>query len=421
MLLSVGHDVPHALQRAIDFPAEGQLHMLVAGQPVSQACPGLEPPVYEDGGLRFPYGACQLDQGVLDFELVVSVDGVQALRRVAVRQGSADPTRTWAEHFMTAGTLRPACDDNDVACPVGRLRFGADGDLLVTTEGGQGIAVWQLGGPQPEVQRLQMGGKVFGVALGPGGDRVAVAMCGADESTVTLHSLPGGRELGRTDFQCGRAVAWSQDGRTLATVDNGRSVALRDASALSQVRLVEPGGRIGRVTFSPDGAWLAVVTTEGIGGAATVHVVDAASGTPLQALDPGPGEIRDLAFSSDGATLQAVTQSRLTSWDPNSGTAHFTTALSGRIPVALDTERGPRRVQLALAPDQQLLAVGGPDGSLDLLQSRTGQSVRTLPGGEGPVWDIAISTGGDKVAWSHESGELRIWTIPGESAGLADR
>ncbi|GEM_PF-6445207 len=355
-------DVADEVQRStlasvpVEMPDGGVVGLRLDGESVSTACPHLVPPVFEGGNLRFPFGACRLDAGVLDYQVVVTLEGSQAVRPLRVRQGSADPTRTWAEHFMAAGALRPACGPGDANCPVARLRFDPDGDLLVTTEGSQGIAIWNVREPQAQVQRLSMAGKVFGVALGPGGGRLAIAMCGADESTVTLNALPSGRELGRTDFQCGRAVAWTLDGRTLATVDNGRSVALRDASDLDHVRHIEPGGRIGRVAFSPDGSWLAVVATEGLGGPATIHLIDTASGSPVQALDPGPGRVRDLAFTSSGVTLQVVTEQRLSAWDPQTGDAQFTTELVGRIPAERQTGRGPRGVQLALAPDQQLLA-----------------------------------------------------------------
>ncbi len=423
VVLDVNDEVQRSSLAAvpIELPDGGVVSLRLGGEPVSTACPDLDPPVYEGGSLRYPFGACRLDAGVLDYQVVVTLEGTQAVRGLQVRQGSSDPTRTWAEHFMAAGTLRPACGASDPACPVARLRFDPDGELLVTTEGSQGIAVWNVREPTASVQRLSMAGKVFGVALGPGGSRLAVAMCGADESTVTLNALPSGRELGRTDFQCGRAVAWSLDGKTLATVDNGRSVALRQASDLAAVRHLEPGGRIQRVAFSPDGAWLAVVATDGLGGPATVHVVDVTNGQPALSLDPGAGPVRDLAFTGSGSSLQVVTERRLTAWDPVSGDPQFTTDLVGRIPTELVTERGPRGVQLALAPDHQLLAVGGPEGSVHLLQARTGGEVRALPGGAGPVWDVAISPGGDKVAWAHESGELLIWTVPGEAPALADQ
>src|SRR5262249_43255806 len=105
-------------------------------------------------------------------------------------------------------------------------------------------------------------------------------------------------------------VAFSPDGRRLASCSQDRSVRLWDvASGKSLHTLNGHGDRIVTVTFNPDGRRLASACATGGGGsdpAGEVKIWDVESGESLFALPPGQGVIT-IQFSPDGRWLAGST------------------------------------------------------------------------------------------------------------------
>src|SRR5207244_592610 len=69
-------------------------------------------------------------------------------------------------------------------------------------------------------------------------------------------------------------------------------------------------GRVGCVTYSPDGRRVAAGTYDAYDGlvanaAVGVHVWDAQAGRPLHSFKLPPGVVRTVAFSADGRSLLA--------------------------------------------------------------------------------------------------------------------
>jgi WD40 repeat protein len=65
---------------------------------------------------------------------------------------------------------------------------------------------------------------------------------------------------------------------------------------------------------------------------------------------------------------------------------------------------------LAFSPDGRSLFSGGPDGVVRALDSDTGYQLWSLTGNLGPVWGIASSPDGRRIATASEGG-LFLWDV----------
>lgn len=105
------------------------------------------------------------------------------------------------------------------------------------------------------------------------------------------------------------AVAWSPDGKLIATGGKDGMVILWDAATGKEVGRAEPGGRgrknaVRALAFAPDGKTLAAATDFKLGKSlGWVVLLDVSNGKRVQVLDAFTAPPVALAFSPDGKTL----------------------------------------------------------------------------------------------------------------------
>jgi WD40 repeat protein len=115
-----------------------------------------------------------------------------------------------------------------------------------------------------------------------------------------------------------RAVSFSPEGKTVASVSDDGTVRLWDAATGATLQTLEGHiHSVNAVAFSPDGKMVASASYD-----RTVRLWDAATGAALRTFEGHADSVKAVAFSLDGKTVASASDDRTVRlWDAATGTA----------------------------------------------------------------------------------------------------
>lgn len=375
--------------------------------------------------------------------LAFSPDG----RQIACDEGGPNPTAAKIWDATTGEELFnwkvPEPHSGDFALQ--GVALSPDGKYLVPF--GRG-SLWLVELETKKTVKLTSSASINRVVFSRDGKRLAAAgidgqarICQVPSGNVLLNLRfssvdPAGRGGSSVNSASVGGFDFSPDGRHLAASFPDRSIRLLDSTNGQEVAILRGhAGGVKSVVFSPAGRQIASAGSDGM-----IRIWDITAPQEGPRFSAPRRAIQEVAFSGDGHRLTAVPS--LYTWDLTTARLLFqrdfgnrldaiTLALSadgrnlaGSLPQQLfNFEVGTGKelfaqqrnkyvtIQLAFSPDGRLLAEGLHDGSVTVMDARTGRVIQSLQGHSRGNACVAFSPDGKRLASAGLVPNVKVWEV----------
>ena len=191
------------------------------------------------------------------------------------------------------------------------------------------------------------------------------------------------------------------------------------------------------IAFSPDGKTLASASRD-----RTIRLWDVSTGDHIRTLTGHTEGVWNVLFSRDGETLISSSWDRsVRLWDANTGRAirtltgrsYVSLSPDGQIFVGYDDDNGGWQLwdastgsrirpltgagggssNVTFSPDGKMFATAEGNSTVHFREVSTGRTIHTLTGPVGDVTgDVAFSPDGQKLASGYGDGTVHVWDLP---------
>lgn len=231
------------------------------------------------------------------------------------------------------------------------------------------------------------------IAWSPDGRFLATA---SRDGTARVFDARSGRSLLvlPSDGAMVESVTWSPDSAQLATAGRDHVVRIWDATSGDPVRLLTGAGDTGRqVAWAPDGRHVAATFKDCV-----VRVWEAGTGRLVHELHGHGDDVWGVAWSPDGARLASASHDQTAIvWDLTAG-----------VPAATLTGHSDFVEGIAWSPDGRSIATGSGDHTARIWDAGTGELRLLMRGHSDYVWNLAWSPDGGMLASASSDGTVRI-------------